>query len=256
MRTGDRSINAGLLLAGVFIALSIAGAGCKPDYPSCETDKDCKPKEVCVDRKCAQCRTSNDCPEGYDCNKGRCAPGPGYCQDKSQCKAGEECLAHRCRPCANDGECPSGLRCHMGECKKPQCKTDDDCAQDQDCVDGFCVSAKPQPSGAAPCPLGAVYFGFNESQLAGEASSTLTANAECLKKSPRPVNLVGRADPRGTVEYNLALGDRRAQSVKEYLLRLGVDANRLRILPRGALDATGTDEATWAKDRRVDSEWQ
>ena len=108
-----------------------------------------------------------------------------------------------------------------------------------------------------PCPLESVYFEFDQSSLGAEASSILNKNAECLKKAPtRAVNLVGRADPRGTTEYNLALSDRRAQSVRDYLQRLGIEASRLRPVPRGSLDATGTEAQGWAKDRRVDAEWQ
>ena len=54
----------------------------------------------------------------------------------------------------------------------------------------------------------------------------------------------------------MALSDRRAQSVRDYLKRTGIAATRLSVVPRGALDATGTNETGWAKDRRVDSEWR
>jgi peptidoglycan-associated lipoprotein len=68
----------------------------------------------------------------------------------------------------------------------------------------------------------------------------------------KAVSLVGRADPRGTEEYNLGLGSRRASSVSTYLERLGVGQPQLAVTTRGALDATGTDESGWQKDRRVD----
>ena len=64
--------------------------------------------------------------------------------------------------------------------------------------------------------------------------------------------VIGRADPRGTEEYNLGLGSRRAESVSGYLTKLGVGQPQLAVTTRGALDATGTDEAGYAKDRRVD----
>ena len=60
----------------------------------------------------------------------------------------------------------------------------------------------------------------------------------------------------GSNDFNLGLSQRRAQAVKDYLRRLGVKPSRLRTVPRGALDATGADEAGWARDRRVDSEWR
>ena len=68
----------------------------------------------------------------------------------------------------------------------------------------------------------------------------------------KSVSLIGRADPRGTDEYNLGLGSQRAGSVSSYLTRLGVQANQLGVTTRGSLDATGTDESGWQKDRRVD----
>jgi peptidoglycan-associated lipoprotein len=232
-------------------------AGCGPNYPACETDKDCKtnPKEFCVARKCQQCRDSRDCPTGYQCSNGKCGAIPGYCTDRSQCAAGQECILNRCRPCSTDNDCPAGLRCSQGTCRKPQCSKDDECAQDQECRNGSCVGRAPR--GPATCPLNPVYFGFDQSSLTSEATSTLNANAECLKKAAsRNVDLVGRADPRGTTEYNMALSDRRAQAVKDYLDRLGVGSGRLNKIPRGALDATGTEEAGWAKDRRVDFDWK
>jgi peptidoglycan-associated lipoprotein len=252
MHSIHRTLPLGFLCAGALLAV----AGCKPDYPACETDRDCKPKEFCVARKCQQCRDSRDCQAGYQCSGGRCAAIPGYCIDRSQCAAGQECIANRCRPCATDNECPSGLRCTQGQCRKPQCTRDDDCAQDQECQNGNCVG-RPKPAAGPPCPLNPIYFGFDQSSLTSEGTATLNANADCLKRAAnRNVDLVGRADPRGTTEYNMALSDRRAQAVRDYLQRLGTASGRLNKIPRGALDATGTEEAGWAKDRRVDFDWK
>lgn len=244
------------LLVAAWITV-LAGVGCKPDYPNCDTDKDCKEKEFCVNRKCQQCRDTRDCPEGTSCTAGKCSAIPGYCRDRSQCPAGQECIANRCRPCETDAECPSGLKCMQGRCAKPECTKDEDCPQDKDCVNNVCVGKPPKPAAGPPCPLSPVYFGFDQSTLTSEATSTLNVNADCLKKATgRSVTLVGRADPRGTTEYNMALSDRRAQAVKDYLQRLGIEGGRLPKVPRGALDASGGDEAGWAKDRRVDFEWQ
>jgi outer membrane protein OmpA-like peptidoglycan-associated protein len=132
---------------------------------------------------------------------------------------------------------------------------DDDCPQDKDCVRGRCLGST-KPTGGPPCPLESIYFGFNLSSLTNEATNTLSQDAACLKKTGRAVDLVGRADPRGTTEYNMALSDRRAQAARDYLRRAGIDSPRLKPVPRGDLDATGTDEASWAHDRRVDFEWK
>jgi peptidoglycan-associated lipoprotein len=241
----------GLLVAGLVAATS----ACKPDYPACDTDKDCKAKEFCVARKCQQCRGDTDCGEGRQCVNGKCSAIVGYCRDASQCQPGELCVANRCRGCQSDVECPAGSICNAGRCGPAECMRDEQCPQDKDCVRGRCIGST-KPAAGPPCPLETVYFGFNVSTLTRDATDTLARNAECLKKTNQSIDLVGRADPRGTTEYNMALSDRRAQSARDYLRRAGIDSTRLRPVPRGNLDAVGTDEASWAKDRRVDSEWK
>ena len=92
--------------------------------------------------------------------------------------------------------------------------------------------------------------------LAGKTRDDVLAQiAKCVTTGPlagRALELVGRADPRGESEYNMALGERRASSVREYLSRLGVDRAKLIESSRGKLDAMGTDENGWRRDRRVD----
>jgi peptidoglycan-associated lipoprotein len=98
-------------------------------------------------------------------------------------------------------------------------------------------------------------FDYDKDELHPEDRAVLDQLATCLMSGAlkgRSVSLVGRADPRGTEEYNLGLGSRRATSVSTYLQRLGVGQPQLAVTTRGALDATGTDEAGWAQDRRVD----
>jgi peptidoglycan-associated lipoprotein len=98
-------------------------------------------------------------------------------------------------------------------------------------------------------------FDFDEFKLLPEDRDVLDQVATCITSGPlkgRKVKLVGRADPRGTEEYNLALGDRRASSVVDYLKHLGVANNQVATTTRGDLDARGRDEAGWRVDRRVD----
>jgi peptidoglycan-associated lipoprotein len=246
------------LLGCFVIGVAVLGAAaCTPTYPACDTDDNCKAhKEFCINKKCQQCRNDNDCGEGQSCNQGRCAPVSGYCKDASQCEAGQVCVANRCRPCSGDGECASGLKCVEGGCMKPQCFKDEDCAQNQECKQYRCVTMGAKGPTPPPCPLASVYFDLDKSSLSPAATSTLADNVTCLKKADRQVNLYGGADPRGTPEYNMALSDRRAQAVKDYLQRAGIPTARLITIPRGELDAQGAEDASWAKDRRVDSEWQ
>lgn len=240
------------------LVLALAVIGCTPDYPSCETDKNCAAKkEFCVAGKCQQCRSSTDCQEGFACASGRCDKIPGYCQNRAACPAGQECLGNRCSPCGSDKDCTPGSRCWKGACDtKKHCAKEDDCAQNEDCVNGVCTADKPVVAAPVKCTLGSVYFDFNESALTTEATAMLAKNADCLKQVSRPVTVVGHSDPRGTAEYNIALSERRAQSVREHLGRLGIDGARMAVLPRGSLDARGTNEPGWAQDRRADFNWR
>ena len=162
------------------------------------------------------------------------------------------------RPARRTVIAPAGTYCVKGVCgnKKP-CKSENDCAQNEDCVEGLCIAAEHKaPPPPKECTLEAVFFDFNESALTTEATARLAQDADCLKKTDRAATLVGHTDNRGTQEYNLALSERRAQSVRDHLGRLGIDGGKLTVLPRGALDAKGTDEPSWAQDRRVDFKWR
>jgi peptidoglycan-associated lipoprotein len=98
-------------------------------------------------------------------------------------------------------------------------------------------------------------FEFDKSELLPADVEVLSKIAECFVSGPMKgtnMALVGRADPRGTSKYNDALGMRRAASVEDYLVKAGMDASTIERSSRGKRDAVGTDEATWAVDRRVD----
>jgi outer membrane protein OmpA-like peptidoglycan-associated protein len=98
-------------------------------------------------------------------------------------------------------------------------------------------------------------FAFDESLISKADAVVLDKIATCLTTGPlagRHVQLTGRADPRGTEEYNMSLGAKRAHGVSSYLEQQKVQGTHLNETSRGSLDATGTDEATWAQDRRVD----
>jgi len=98
-------------------------------------------------------------------------------------------------------------------------------------------------------------FDYDSEALTQGEKTVLEAIAKCLTTGPlkgRAVDLVGRADPRGETEYNMTLGAKRARSVHQFLGNLGVAGDKLRDTSRGELDATGTDEVGWRKDRRVD----
>jgi peptidoglycan-associated lipoprotein len=99
-----------------------------------------------------------------------------------------------------------------------------------------------------------VYFDFDQSGIKASERTKLDAAKAYLDSNPGVVLLLeGHCDWKGTPEYNLGLGDRRANAVKQYLTTLGVPADKLEVLSKGDLDAVeGADEATTAKDRRVE----
>jgi peptidoglycan-associated lipoprotein len=103
-------------------------------------------------------------------------------------------------------------------------------------------------------PFQPVFFLFDSSDIDAVAQKSLNANAEIMKKySSWIVTIEGHTDERGTAEYNLALGERRAMSARTYLVSLGVSADRLRTVSYGKefpFDP-GHDEAAWAKNRRA-----
>lgn len=100
-----------------------------------------------------------------------------------------------------------------------------------------------------------IYFDYDSFLLSPEARDTLVKNAEILKKKSRAkVVLEGHTDERGAENYNIALGEKRANAVKSYLGDLGIDGVRLEVVSFGEERpaVTGHDEAAWAKNRRVE----
>lgn len=103
-------------------------------------------------------------------------------------------------------------------------------------------------------PLHDVHFAFDSSALDATAKSTLSRNAEWLKANPNATAKVeGHCDERGTNEYNMALGARRARSAHDYLVHLGIEKSRLSTVSYGEelpLDPAHNEDA-WAKNRRA-----
>ena len=203
-------------VAGLFLLIGASGCG-GPEYPNCNNDGDCHEGEFCVNGLCQQCRPGeNDCGAGQDCVDGRCEDIPGYCTSTSDCPDGQECQNNRCVT-----------------------------AQSEDLGD--------TGTGPTACSLSTVYFGYDSSELDGSTRSTLQSNANCInEREIQSVTLVGHADPRGTEEYNLALGDRRARSVKSYMENLGVPGDRMSTRSMGEEMASGSNESSWSRDRRVE----
>ncbi len=99
-----------------------------------------------------------------------------------------------------------------------------------------------------------VYFGYDSAVLDGNSQATLFRQAAFLKGNPSlTVTIEGHCDERGTREYNLALGERRAAAARDYLLAQGVDPARIRVISYGKERpvAAGSNETSWSKNRRA-----
>lgn len=110
-----------------------------------------------------------------------------------------------------------------------------------------------EAAAAAKISSGVIYFDFDRYDLRAESKEVLTQKAAIIKQFPRlRVLIEGHTDERGTEEYNLALGERRARAAYEFLLNLGVNAGQLDMISMGKLHPAkeGSGEAIWALNRR------
>ncbi|MBK7858164.1 MAG: OmpA family protein [Archangiaceae bacterium] len=228
-------------------ALTAVVAACSPTYPKCKTDDDCKEHgEVCVQGECKECATDTQCKAGFVCDANKCVPKP---------------------ECRDDGACGKNKKCHSGKCvedttsKEPgTCSVSDDCGSGEECKSGRCIRKGTPASCSAPpsepgSPWAAVRFEFNEAKLSPPAQASLSTLADCIKAAPNSrVVLEGHADERGTEEYNLQLSNRRAASVKRYLMDLGVKDGELETVGFGENRPAmqGASEAVWEANRRVE----
>jgi peptidoglycan-associated lipoprotein len=251
----SRSYVGAVLVAAFALLLGFSAISCgdKPKKPgSCKSEKDCKPGQHCSENQCVECTEDSHCGKGKRCASGACIAAP-ECTKDDQCPNGQVCQASKCKPCASDGDCPNG-RCEAGACKRTKCTKDEDCADDEDCLNGFCKRAGQASNVDAGCSLSTVYFGFDDSSVQASERDRLDGNATCIEKvKGKSVYLMGHTDTSGTEEYNIALSERRAQSVADYLSRLGSDPARLQVVPKGETEPTGLGDD---KDRRVEFQWK
>ncbi len=99
------------------------------------------------------------------------------------------------------------------------------------------------------------FFAYDSANIRPQDRAVLKKLADCFVTGAlkdRRMRLVGHADPRGSDEYNMVLGSRRAENVKASIVTEGLPAERAETTSRGEMEAQGTDEAGWARDRRVD----
>ena len=132
------------------------------------------------------------------------------------------------------------------------CARDVDCGAGQICIDGRCADIS---SNLAACTSVRVHFAFNSSDIDSADRDGLERAARCMKAdSALHIAVAGNADERGTEEYNMALGDRRARAVSDYLRSLGASDAQMQTVSYGKEKplCSEHDESCWSQNRRAD----
>ena len=255
----------------LLLAVALFAAGCPPrvQYPECRTDQDCADHgQVCSAGFCKECRDDADCashPDRPVCRQALCVP-KALCAKNEDCAAGQKCspdgkCVAECAPETAGQDCGQGRKCVGGRCAAEEsCLADADCGDGRACVNNVCKaqggvlqSSASQKLGS--CEVRAIYFGFDDATLGPDARKQLDEDFQCLSKSDfRRAVVSGHTDERGTTEYNLALGMRRADAVTKYLAGLGLEPKRLKAVSYGKERPAdpGHDEAAWARNRRAE----
>jgi len=238
--------------------------GCRgekpPAYPECRNDGDCQGHaQVCIGGTCKECRDDSQCSQkpGTTCQDSICV-AKAQCQSNRDCADGQKCSADKkcvaeCSESSAAQDCGPDQICKAGRCADQPCQADADCGSGKACVNNVCKSPSGA-GGAGACELKTIYFGFDEATLSQESRVLLDTDWQCLQKQPGRILVAGHTDERGTTEYNLALGERRAEAVRKYLVDLGADAQKVKPLSYGKERPVdqGHDENAWAKNRRVE----
>jgi peptidoglycan-associated lipoprotein len=169
------------------------------------------------------------------------------CSRTTSNKAHDEyCVFGKCQQCAADPHCPPGEACLSGRCGAPPPPAD---------AGPAAADAGPTTAAAPPrcAPTATVAFDFNSAELRDDVRRVLDGTSRCLQAHhDQTLVIEGHCDERGTTEFNLALGERRAHVIRDYLTRLGVPLARIRTVSYGEeqpVDARASESA-WAANRR------
>ena len=252
-------------LLAIILGLGLSACPKPPAYPNCKTDDHCKEQaQRCVFGTWQQCIEDQDCKDGESCQENKCEAKP-ECASNDDCEGASVCSKGSCvvpaKSCSIDQECDAGQICKAGACAAPDCAADKDCAADQACQEQRCVSLDSKSPGEGPCAdsegklWASLPFEFNLEELGSGAKQRLDRIARCLTTMDKAaLSIVGHADERGTQEYNLHLGERRARAIKRYLVNLGVDEKGLSVISFGEERPAveGSDEASWSQNRRAE----
>jgi peptidoglycan-associated lipoprotein len=167
----------------------------------------------------------------------------GGCAHKQETKAEAPKSEPAPAPVASTAPAPSSAK---------TCASDLDCGAKQLCLNNKCVDITPD---LAACTDVRVHFPFNSDEIDAADKPQLDRSARCLKADHAlHITIEGNADERGTEEYNMALGDRRAHAVSDYLRSLGASDAQLQTVSYGKEHplCSEHDEGCWSQNRRAD----
>jgi len=247
-----------VLIAGMSFGALLLTA-CGPKYPACDNDENCQEHgEFCVNKLCVECAMDSHCASKGACMtcdaNNACVKPAGAAGDC--CTASDDCLQGKCykggamtgicAQCAAEGDCGDAMKCVGGNCvPKGECGAGmPACPEGKVCENYQCVIQE--------CQLAPIYFDFDESAIRADARSTLNANYECMKEKGQAIQIEGNCDERGSDEYNLALGTRRAKAAQKFLMNLGVKKAQLGVTSKGEEQPVCNDpyESCWSRNRR------
>ena len=146
---------------------------------------------------------------------------------------------------------PSRTAANTSPTAERTCASDLDCAERQLCIRSHCVDITP---GLPECSTARIHFDFNQADIHPDETAKLQRMGRCLKSDHAlHVTIEGNADERGTEDWNLALGDKRATAVENYLEQLGVSKAQLKTVSYGKDRplCTQHNEECWAKNRQA-----
>lgn len=223
----------GALLSGLLIA------GCPKQIPQPEIDAAKKDMDALESKK--------DCaPLAYAAARQLHERAQALLKEERYEEAKTALLAARNQAAKADAECQKKREQEEAEARRKAAEAQ---------AASRTAEVPPPAEPAGPAAMGTVYFPFNASDLTEEARATLAQNADYLARRPgSKVQIEGHCDNRGSTEYNLALGERRALSVKAYLVKLGVEPDRMEVISYGEerpADPDGSEEA-FARNRRAE----
>lgn len=251
-----------LLFALALVVAMGALLGACRQYPECKRDSHCvdydRGTPYCIDRTCRECQDDANCGFCQQCSGYACVQIPGCCADNSDCPSPQICRDGRCgAECLSDAECGPNERCLSGECVQAECRTDDQCPDGMRCENYTCVT----PPDTTPCAnrtFNPILFDFDEHVLRADQVRNAEWALACYERFEGNTDVEGHCDERGTVEYNLALGDRRARTIRSWLEDNGVDRARMNKVSYGENRpvATGHNESSWSQNRRVQIVWR